>query len=201
MNQLPVPGRDTVYVWTGRATGDQRELTRRLLRRAGGALLGRPEAGIGVDRGPGGRPEVRADDGRTLPVSVSHIDGVVVVAARAAGPVGVDVERRRPLPATSLARRWYAPDEADWLAARDETGRELDFLRLWTAKEAVGKALGRGLRGGGLRRRMPPPQGGGELWPVPGCPDARVGHPAGGGELVLAVAVLGAAGPVGVVLA
>ncbi|MGY0007628.1 4'-phosphopantetheinyl transferase family protein [Micromonospora sp. I033] len=201
MNQLPVPGRDTVYVWTGRTAGDQRELARRLLRRAGGALLGRPEAEIGVGRAPGGRPEVHAGDGRTLPVSVSHVDGVVVVAARVGGPVGVDVERRRPLPAVPLARRWYDPDEAAWLAARDEAGRELDFLRLWTAKEAVGKAFGTGLRDGGLRRRMPPPDGGGELLrPVPGCPGVRVGHPAGAAGLVLAVAVAGAAGPVDVVL-
>ncbi|MEU0152887.1 4'-phosphopantetheinyl transferase family protein [Micromonospora fulviviridis] len=201
MNQLPVPGRDTVYVWTGRTAGDQRELARRLLRRAGGALLGRPGAEIGVGRAPGGRPEVYADDGRTLPVSVSHVDGVVVVAARSGGPVGVDVEWRRRLPATPLARRWYDPDEATWLAARDEAGRELDFLRLWTAKEAVGKALGTGLRDGGLRRRMPRPDGGGELLrPVPGCPGVRVGHPAAGAGLVLAVAVAGSAGPVEVVL-
>jgi hypothetical protein len=31
------------------------------------------------------------------------------------------------------------------------------FLQLWTAKEAVGKALGQGLRKAGLRRRMPLP--------------------------------------------
>nr|WP_204342090.1 4'-phosphopantetheinyl transferase superfamily protein [Micromonospora terminaliae] len=175
-------------------------MARRLLRRAGGALLGRPEAEIGVGRAPGGRPEVYAG-GRTLPVGVSHAGGVVVVAARAGGPVGVDVERRRPLPAVSLARRWYDPDEAAWLAARAEAGRDLDFLRLWTAKEAVGKALGVGLRDGGLRRRMPVPDGGGELLrPVPGCAGVRVGHPAGGPGLVLAVAVAGAAGPVEVAL-
>ncbi|MEU1686772.1 4'-phosphopantetheinyl transferase superfamily protein [Micromonospora sp. NPDC005707] len=201
MSQLPVPGRDTVYVWTDRTAGDQRELARRLLRRAGGALLGRPEAEIGVGRAPGGCPEVYAADGRTLPVSVSHVDRVVVVAARAGGPVGVDVERRRPLPATPLARRWFDPEEAAWLAARAEDGRELDFLRLWTAKEAVGKALGTGLRDGGLRRRMPVPAGAGELLrPVHGCPGVRVGHPAGGAGLVLAVAVAGAAGPVEVAL-
>ncbi|MFE9202303.1 4'-phosphopantetheinyl transferase family protein [Micromonospora sp. NPDC007230] len=202
MRQLPVPGRDTVYVWLGRTAGDQRELTRRLLRCAGGALLGRSGTEIGVRRVPGGRPEVSAGDGRTLPVSVSHVDGLVVVAARAGGPVGVDVERRRPLPAAPLAGRWYDPGEAAWLRARDEAGRDLDFLRLWTAKEAVGKALGTGLRDGGLRRRMPVPGGPGDLLrPVPACPDVRVGHPAAGDGLVLAVAVAGAAGEVDVVLA
>ncbi len=151
---------------------------------------------------PGGRPEVYAHDGRTLPVSVSHAEGLVVVAARAGGPVGVDVERRRPLPAAPLAGRWYDPGEAAWLATRAEAGRDLDFLRLWTAKEAVGKAFGTGLRDGGLRRRMPDPGGPGELLrPVPGCPGVRVGHPEAGDGLVLAVAVVGAVGAVDVALA
>ncbi|SBT42215.1 4'-phosphopantetheinyl transferase [Micromonospora narathiwatensis] len=197
-----MPGRDTVYVWIGRTAGDRPELARRLLRRAGGALLDRSEAELGVRRAAGGRPEVYAGDGRTLSVSVSHADGLVVVAARTGGPVGVDVERRRPLPAAPLAGRWYDPDETAWLRSRAETGRDLDFLRLWTAKEAVGKALGTGLRDGGLRRRMPAPDGPGELLrPVPGCPGVRVGHPPAGDGLVLAVAVAGAAGAVDVVLA
>ncbi|MCW3844320.1 4'-phosphopantetheinyl transferase superfamily protein [Micromonospora yasonensis] len=201
MRQLPVPDRDTVYVWTGRTAGDQRELTRWLLRRAGGALLGRAEAEIGVRRAPGGHPEVYVPDGRTLPVSVSHADGLVVVAARPGGPVGVDVERRRPLPAVGLADRWYDPSEAAWLRARGGAGRDLDFLRLWTAKEAVGKALGVGLRDGGLRRRMPVSDGPAELLrPLPDRPDVRVGHPAAGDALVLAVAVTAAAGPVEVAL-
>lgn len=201
MNQLPVPGRDTVYVWTGRTAGDQRELTRRLLRRAGGALLDRAEAEIGVRRTPGGRPEVYVADGRTLAVSVSHADGLVVVAARRGGPVGVDVERHRPLPALALADRWYDPAEAAWLRDREPAGRDLGFLRLWTAKEAVGKALGAGLHGGGLRRRMPEPAGPGDLLrPLPDRPDLLVGHPAAGGDLVLAVAVTGASGQVEVAL-
>ncbi|WP_278188793.1 4'-phosphopantetheinyl transferase superfamily protein [Micromonospora sp. R77] len=190
----------------GRTAGDQRVLVGRLLRRAGGALLGRTETRIDVSREPGGRPVVRADDGRTLPVSVSHVEQVVVVAARLGGPVGVDVEPCRPLPALALARRWYHPDEVGWLGDRPATGRDLDFLRLWTAKEAVGKALGSGLRGQGLRRPVPRPELG-PLRPVPGRPGLRVGHPPLGGDLasdgglVLAVAVAGAAGEIRVVLA
>ncbi|MFG1891471.1 4'-phosphopantetheinyl transferase family protein [Micromonospora sp. NPDC049051] len=196
MSQSPVPGRDTAYVWIGRGVGGRPDPAGRLLRRAGAALLGRAEAEIVVEHGRDGRALVAAcvpGGSVRLPVSVSRSGPVVAVAARAAGPVGVDVERCRALPAVALARRWYAPDEADWLAGRPGDGQVADFLRLWTAKEAVGKALGVGLRGGGLRRRMPVPAGlGGSLRPVPGAARLRVGHPGVAGGLVLAVAVAAA---------
>ncbi|MFG3707173.1 4'-phosphopantetheinyl transferase family protein [Micromonospora sp. NPDC047670] len=201
MSQLPVPGRDTVYVWFGRESGGRPAPAGRLLRRAGATLLGRAQAQIVVGHGPHGRPVVAAsgvEARRELPVSVSRAGGVVVVAARPGGPVGVDVEWLRPLPAVALARRWYAPAEAAWLAGRPADDRAADFLRLWTAKEAVGKALGVGLRDGGLRRPMPEsggPGGDGPLRPVPGGAGLRVGHPPVGGGLVLAVAVLAADAP------
>ncbi|MEW2385487.1 4'-phosphopantetheinyl transferase superfamily protein [Micromonospora sp. NPDC047707] len=208
MSQLPVPGRDTVYVWVGGDAGGRPAPAGRLLRRAAAALLGRPEAEFVVGRRPDGGPSVRsssAGDGGSgpveVPASVSRTDGVVVVAVRAGGPVGVDAEWCRPLPALGLAGRWYDPAEAAWLAGRLPCGRERDFLRLWTAKEAVGKALGTGLRGGGLRRRMPAPDGAGPLLrPVPGIPTVRVGHPCAGTGLVLAVAAAGVQGPVEVVV-
>ncbi|MFC8849696.1 MULTISPECIES: 4'-phosphopantetheinyl transferase family protein [unclassified Micromonospora] len=192
MSQSAVPGRDTVYVFLGRTDGDRPAAARRLLRRAGGALLGRAEAEIRLGRDAAGRPLVGTGDAVELPVSVSHTGGVVVVAARRAGVVGVDVECRRELPALALARRWYAPGEAAWLGGRPAERRAEAFLLLWTAKEAVGKALGRGLRDGGLRRRMPVPGGPGELLrPVPGAGGLWVGHPPLSGDLVLAVAVDG----------
>lgn len=192
--------RDTAYVWVGRDTGGRPGPAVRLLRRAGAALLGRAEAEVVLAHGPAGNPVVRVagpvDSGPVeLPVSVSRAGQVVVVAARAAGPVGVDVERVRPLPALALARRWFSPAELAWLAGRPEAARAADFLRLWTAKEAVGKALGRGLRVGGLLREMPPPDGPGlPLRPVPGGEPLRVGNPELGDGLVLAVAVRAEAG-------
>ncbi|NJP30909.1 4'-phosphopantetheinyl transferase family protein [Micromonospora thermarum] len=208
MSQLPVPGRDTVYVWIGGDAGGRPAAAGRPLRRAAAALLGRPDAEFVVGHRPGGGPLVRfasdvdaAPGPAEVPASVSRTGGIIVVAVRAGGPVGVDVERCRPLPALGLAGRWYDPAEAAWLAGRPPSGRERDFLRLWTAKEAVGKALGVGLRDGGLRRRVPVPDGAGPLLrPVPGSPAVRVGHPCTGGDLVLAVAVAGTAGPVEVVV-
>ncbi|MCF0095177.1 hypothetical protein B0E54_04036 [Micromonospora sp. MH99] len=189
--------RDTAYVWVGRDTGGRPGPAVRLLRRAGAALLGRAEAEVVLAHGPAGNPVVRVagPESVELPVSVSRAGRVVVVAARAAGPVGVDVEQVRALPALALARRWFPPAELAWLADRPEAGRAVDFLRLWTAKEAVGKALGVGLRGGGLLRGMPPPAGPGlPLRQVPGGEPLRVGHPELGGGLVLAVAVRAEAG-------
>ncbi len=146
-----------------------------------------------VTRRPGAAALVTGDTGHgqvTVPASVSRGGGVTVVAVRTGGPVGVDVERCRQLPALDLARRWYSPAEVAWLAARAEAGRSRDFLRLWTAKEAVGKALGLGLRAGGPRRQMPVPAPG-RIRPVPAVTDVWVGHPHCPGTLLLAVAVVG----------
>ncbi|MEU8409131.1 4'-phosphopantetheinyl transferase superfamily protein [Micromonospora sp. NPDC048842] len=189
MAQLTVSGRDTVYVWVDRDAGGQPDPAAVLVRRAGALLLGRPETELVLTHDREGRPVVRVDEvtgSVELAVSVSRTAGLVVVAARRADAVGVDVERIRPLPALALARRWFPPAELAWLGDRPEADRTVDFLRLWTAKEAVGKALGRGLRGGGLRRLMPPP--GLPLRPVPGAEPLRVGHPRLGGGVVLAVA-------------
>ncbi|MEU5962730.1 4'-phosphopantetheinyl transferase superfamily protein [Micromonospora parva] len=189
MGQLTVSGRDTAYVWVGRDTGGQPDPAAVLLRRAGALLLGRAETAVVLTHDSAGRPVVRVDDVTgpvELAVSVSRTAGLVVVAARRGGAVGVDVERVRPLPALALAGRWFPPAELAWLGDRPEACRTVDFLRLWTAKEAVGKALGRGLRGGGLRRLMPTP--GLPLRPVPGAEPVRVGHPPLGEGLVLAVA-------------
>lgn len=76
----------------------------------------------------------------------SHGGPWLLVALGAGVRVGVDVEVLRPRPkALEVARRYFAPDEAERLAALDGPARDAAFLRLWCAKEAVLKAHGRGL--------------------------------------------------------
>jgi hypothetical protein len=97
---------------------------------------------------PAGRPHIPG-----LAVSVSHTHQLVAVAASYDGPLGVDLEEVYPRTIRGLGERWFDPAELEWMAAQPD---ELTaFLQLWTAKEAVGKALGQGLRNAGLRRRVP----------------------------------------------
>jgi len=109
------------------------------------AELGADPAALALARDPHGKPRLlgaqAGDD-----VSWSHSGDHLLVAFGRGVALGVDRERLRPRPrALELARRFFHPREATWLAARPEPGRELAFVRLWCAKEAVLKAHGRGL--------------------------------------------------------
>jgi len=72
--------------------------------------------------------------------NVSHSGDCVLIGV-SLGPCGVDVERSRTrLSEHSIAERFFCPREVEWLR-KTQNG----FLRLWTMKEAVIKAVGRGL--------------------------------------------------------
>lgn len=91
-----------------------------------------------------GKP--RLVDGE-LCFNLAH-SGDAVVLAVAEDEVGVDVEELRPLStADRLARRICTPRELAELLALGAGVRSKAVLRLWTAKEAVLKALGSGIRG------------------------------------------------------
>ena len=100
---------------------------------------------------PGGRPRVSVPGGRVLHVSLAHRRGVAVAAVgpgaagfdEAARHVGVDVELVEPRSATFAGLMMRAPE------AKLGQGRPRDewLTAVWTAKEAVAKADGTGLRG------------------------------------------------------
>ncbi len=75
--------------------------------------------------------------------SIAH-SGNVVMAAASRGVVGVDVEQL--IGVTLGARRVLSSLELAWMDQKDERDQPQAFLRLWTAKEALLKALGIGLR-------------------------------------------------------
>ncbi|WP_416980574.1 4'-phosphopantetheinyl transferase family protein [Streptomyces sp. T028] len=148
------PGAVTV-LW-GPVDSAERRAAHATLLRAAAELSGSPPHSIGIEYETGGRPRLTGP-AAVLHVSVSHSPGARAVALSTHAPVGVDIETVRPLPALRMARRWFAPADADWLTRLPQPERVRAFYWLWTQKEAVGKARGHGLAHGGLTQRLPTP--------------------------------------------
>ena len=106
-------------------------------------------ARLDIKLGAYGKPHLA---GAALEFNLAHSGGAALVALSRHVPLGVDLEApRRVRPVLELARRWFHPDEAAALTALPEALQQAGFLRLWTCKEAVLKAHGRGI-GFGLDR-------------------------------------------------
>ena len=80
----------------------------------------------------------------TLDFSVSHCLGTLVIGVCSGGRIGVDVEVQAPAGWEAAARDCLTHQEQRWL--QGTVDRTAAFLRLWTAKEAIAKALGLGLQ-------------------------------------------------------
>lgn len=105
-----------------------------------GEHLGRAPASLAFVIGKHGKPELA--DG-AVHFNLSHSGDLAAIAV-APRPVGVDVEARRKIHrVTELAESRFAPGElARVMTAADPQD---EFLKIWTAKEAVVKATGLGL--------------------------------------------------------
>jgi len=134
---------DEIHVWQMDYASRQ---GRAPLRQVLAGYLGVPAGAVILVDGEHGRPVLADGLHSSLDFNWSHSgDRAVLAVGRAVVP-GIDVERRRPRPrALEIAERYFDPAEAAALADLPEGERDEAFLRLWTAKEAVLKALGRGL--------------------------------------------------------
>lgn len=113
------------------------------LRVLAGRELKTPPAALRWTRGRYGKPEL-ASPWSGLHTSLSHEAGMIAVAISTSRPVGVDIQSVVPgLDTVGLSARFFAPDEAEHVAAgRDARAREDRFTHLWVRKEAVVKAAG-----------------------------------------------------------
>lgn len=92
-----------------------------------------------------GRPRF-AEPWQHADVSWSHSGEKLLIACGKNLMVGCDLEYIRPRPnALKLARRFFHPEEAHWLADLPTDQQQHHFLQLWCAKEAILKAHGHGL--------------------------------------------------------
>lgn len=122
------------------------EAVRGLLRVLLGRYLSVPPGAVAFAHGPEGKPEVALPAAGNLRFNVSHSGSSAVVAVTRGRRVGVDLEVVRPLPdVEELVHHVFSPAEREAWRAFPSDERVRAFLRGWTRKEALLKALGTGL--------------------------------------------------------
>lgn len=146
---LPPLGGDEIHVWTLALAGDApprataeaaRDVLGRLLRAYAGLA-----AAPALEHSQFGKPHAPAADG--VEFNLSHSGPRALLAFARKLPLGIDLERiERRVDPDEIARRFFDAGEADALGRLPSAeARRQAFLQLWTRKEAVLKALGRGL--------------------------------------------------------
>lgn len=96
--------------------------------------------------GARGKPALSREDRCGVHFNLSHSEDLLLLAIARGREVGVDVEHLgRARDWERIARRFYSPSERHALAAAPPAQRQEAFLRLWTRREALGKALGEGV--------------------------------------------------------
>lgn len=78
--------------------------------------------------------------------SLSHSEDLALLAVSDTFEIGADIERVRTIDHLDLARRYFHPNEVAAIErSPDADDQRLAFFQVWTLKEAVVKALGKGL--------------------------------------------------------
>ncbi|HJQ20953.1 MAG TPA: 4'-phosphopantetheinyl transferase superfamily protein [Gemmatimonadaceae bacterium] len=134
--------------YRSRAAAERYVVTRSLVRSVLASHLGVAPVDVRVTRTQTGKP-VLSDE---LHFNVTHSGDLILLAVSSQRPVGVDVERRRPVPrVVDLETRWLTHEERRDFATLRRLGISASdaFLRVWSLKEARLKALGVGISGAG----------------------------------------------------
>jgi 4'-phosphopantetheinyl transferase len=112
------------------------------LRRLLGQLVGVEPAAVPITTTGAGKPVLA---GGGVHFNVSHTDGLALIAL-ADRPVGIDVERVRPVAnSDGLVNRFFSAAEREAFRRLPAGLRLAGFFRGWTTKEAVLKAVGLGV--------------------------------------------------------
>ena len=109
-----------------------------------GRYLDMAPRSVPIVRLDGGKPTLEGD--APLAFNMSHASDLGLFGFRLEGAVGIDVERIRPnLEIRSIAERFFTPTESRQIENADDDTRFRHFFTTWVRKEAVLKAVGRGL--------------------------------------------------------
>jgi phosphopantetheinyl transferase len=132
---------DFDYVAKKGSKGSVSLLARALLRALLHRLTGSGDWTMAAD--DNGKPYLRDERGALGPaISLSHGGGMVAAAVGPPGlRIGVDVEPHKARDVMALAAKAFGPAEKQQVAE----GGAAAFYKLWTLREAMGKATGQGL--------------------------------------------------------
>ncbi len=124
-------------------------IARGVLRTLLGKYLDAPPAAIEFAGDERGKPRLAPQyAAANLYFNVSHSGDLALIAMAAGCEVGIDVELVRDvIRMEQIARRFFHANEAEALRDTPAADRGAAFLRCWTGKEAVLKAVGTGVTG------------------------------------------------------
>jgi 4'-phosphopantetheinyl transferase len=107
------------------------------LRKVLGEFLNRSAADVAIEQADFGKPFLPDSD---IFFNMSHSEECIVIAVRRGKPVGVDVEFIRPVTdMLAIVEENFYPHERSLLNSQEM------FFKYWTRKEALIKAVGRGI--------------------------------------------------------
>jgi 4'-phosphopantetheinyl transferase len=96
-------------------------------------------ANVQFEIGSHGKPSLRQLSS-DIHFNMSHAGDYVMIGVTEGAECGVDVEQHSQLSEQEIAERFFCRREVEWMKIN-----EFGFTRLWTMKEAIVKAVGRGL--------------------------------------------------------
>jgi 4'-phosphopantetheinyl transferase len=123
-----------------------RDRARAVISRAGLRLLlagylNLPPGSVTFATGDSGKPRLAGTS--AISFNLSHSGAYAAAAVSRGRELGIDIEEIRPdIAWRDIAARFFSAEETAWL---DSMAEPEAFFRLWTAKEAVLKAVGIGL--------------------------------------------------------
>ncbi|MDB6020646.1 MAG: phosphopantetheine--protein transferase [Pedosphaera sp.] len=120
---------------------------RGLLRSILGPYLRQEPGQIKFDYAERGKPSLACQTEKEgLHFNLAHSEDLAVFAVCKVCPVGVDVERLRPMKdAEDIAERFFSARETAQLKSLPAEQKQAGFFNLWTRKEAWLKATGEGI--------------------------------------------------------
>lgn len=94
-----------------------------------------------------GKPSLDlSDQTPAIQFNIAHSDDMALCALTLNHAIGIDIEKMIERSFLDIAKRFYTPQENQALAALPAHKQMTGFYKLWARKEALAKAIGKGLQ-------------------------------------------------------